>query len=394
MVPKITDRLLIVEENALLRKKLMDYFLDNGFEVFEAASGTDAWDHFQSIKPDLVLTDIDIPIHGDLTLLESLLKEAPSMPVVVAIEPNAMDKVLQAIRLGASDFVAKPYASLPVVEHVVCKALERSRLIEENKQYREALEVTNAALNKNLTILKEDQEAGRSVQMRMLPEQDVRFGSYHFSHGVNPSLYLSGDFLDYFKITDNKVGFYIADVSGHGASSAFVTVLLKSLIGLSLTRFQLGKDTNILEPNQLLTMLGKELYEAKLGKYLTIVYGVLDLKTHILEYSIGGHYPNPVLVAESQAKFLEGKGFPVGIMQKSLYQKHSLNLPHYAHLVMFSDGVFEILSEANLNHKEKAILEMASKGEISVRFFQEYLKLHENINLPDDVTMLVLSRDD
>src|SRR4029079_14406607 len=140
----------------------------------------------------------------------------------------------------------------------------------DNKRYRQQLETANQELKKNLDILREDQEAGRSVQMRMLPEQNQEFGEYQFSHHVTPSLYLSGDFPDYFKINDTTMGFYIADVSGHGASSAFVTVLLKSLVAFSLTKYQLHDDHIILEPEKLLAFLAQEIYAAKLGKYLTI----------------------------------------------------------------------------------------------------------------------------
>ena len=65
------------------------------------------------------------------------------------------------------------------------------------------------------------------VQMKMLPENDQVIEGIYFEHLIKPSLYLSGDFLDYFKLDNDRVLFYFADVSGHGASSAFVTVLLK-----------------------------------------------------------------------------------------------------------------------------------------------------------------------
>jgi len=391
MTLKITDKLLIVENDAVLRQGLADYFEDNSFEVIQADNGKVALELFTTEKPDVVLTSLELPVVQGVKVLETLSKEAPNVPVVVSSKPTSMNDVIDALRHGAWDYVAKPYPNFPVVEHVVCKALERARLVEENKRYREQLETTNQALKKNLDILREDQEAGRSVQMRMLPEQDVHFGPYVFSHGISPSLYLSGDFLDYFKINETIMGFYIADVSGHGASSAFVTVFLKSLIALALTKYQMHDDQIILEPDKLLALLAKEVHASKLGKYLTIVYGILDFTTHQLTYSIGGHYPNPAWIEDKKAHFMEGTGFPVGIMNQATYQKHSLIFPKGVHLVMFSDGILEIMEEPDLLTKEKAILEAVATGD-TIEHLTKHFKLHEDRVLPDDITMLMIKR--
>ena len=64
----------------------------------------------------------------------------------------------------------------------------------------------------------------------MLPHNHQRFGDYLFTREVIPSSFLSGDFIDVFKIDARHWGFYLADVSGHGVSSALVTVLLRSFV--------------------------------------------------------------------------------------------------------------------------------------------------------------------
>ena len=64
-------------------------------------------------------------------------------------------------------------------------------------------------------------EAGRKLQSQLLPEDQLTIGNYVFSRRLFPSTYLSGDFVDYFPINDRHCAFYVADVSGHGAASAF-----------------------------------------------------------------------------------------------------------------------------------------------------------------------------
>lgn len=393
MVPKkTTNIILIVDDDVNARKIVAEYLDDGGYTVLEANNGQEAIDIFKKEKPDLILTDIKMPVMTGLELLEKIAKESPETPVVVVSGVESMDDVAVALKYGAWDYVTKPIKDMIVLERAVAKALERSRLIEENRLYRIALENANRALKKSLDVLEEDQEAGRNVQMRMLPEQNMQFGEYVFSHNISPSLYLSGDFVDYFRINEEKLGFYIVDVSGHGSSSAFVTVLLKSLISLALTKYQIHNDTEILEPAKLLSTLGTEIYDAKLGKYLTIIYGVIDWVTHKLTYSIGGHFPNPIWLENGEASYLEGKGFPVGIMKHCTYKSTTLDFPKNVQLILFSDGVLEIIKETELPKKEEFLLSMASGSDGTIDYYLKNLELNGEKELPDDVTMLLLKR--
>lgn len=388
-------KILFIDDDKTLLNSIREYFEDSGFIVFEAERGQAGLDTFNQEKPDAVVTDLQLPegLSG-LEVLKTLSKNFPGIPVVVISEPGGLDDVIQALRIGAWDYLTKPIPQLPVLEHAVCRALERSRLIEENRIYRQKLEQANQALKKSLDILEQDQEAGRSVQMRMLPEQGITFGPYHFSHNVAPSLYLSGDFVDYFKINDQQFGFYIADVSGHGASSAFVTVLLKSAMSQMIYHYQNQQDNTILQPEQVLSKLSTEIHSAKLGKYLTMIYGVVNLNDHVFTYSIGGHYPNPVLLEAGEARFLEGKGFPVGIMKQATYQKMSVPLQENMRLLMFSDGIAEILPEKDMEAKDKLLLSLVTEGKGSIEYLLEKLGLQNQEqtkkSLPDDVTILAL----
>lgn len=386
----LTATILFIDDDANFSRTVKDYFEDNGFTLVEASSGQAGLELFRQQKPEVVVVDLQMPGVGGLEVLRTLTKEAPQIPVLVISDSGGLEDVIQALRIGAWDYLTKPMPQVSILEHAVCRALERSRLIEENKIYREKLEQANQALQKNLAILEQDQEAGRSVQMKLLPEQGTVLGDYYFSHHIAPSLYLSGDFVDYFKIDDARFAFYIADVSGHGASSAFVTVLLKSIMAQILARHTAHQDETILAPEAVLAKLGAEIHAAKLGKYLTMIYGVIDITTHTLEYSIGGHYPNPILLESNKARFLEGKGFPVGIMKSAVYSRYRVHLTPQVRLLMFSDGIAEILPEKDMEHKEKLLLSMAEKGQCSIEYFIQQLGLHDKQSLPDDVTILTL----
>lgn len=385
-------KILAIEDDDTLRQDIENYLDDAGFEIITAENGKKGLELFRKEKPDLILTDVQMPEMTGLELLSHVSKESSQTPVIVMSDAGDTKSVIEALRLGSWDYLSKPFASLTVMEHAVCKALERSRLVEENRRYRIQLEEANQALKKSLGILEEDQEAGRSVQMRLLPEQGLEFGGYRFSHGVIPSLFLSGDFLDYFRLNEKQFAFYIADVSGHGASSAFVTVLLKGLMTQFLNSYQMKEDPLILQPDNLLARISAEIYSAKLGKYLTMVYGIINLDDNQLVYSIGGHYPNPILIDNYQVRFLEGKGFPVGIMKQVTYPKFSMELPKGSRLVMFSDGIAEVIPAKDLVEKERMLLKNLEAGTKTVEDLLNNWGVHDRRGLPDDITMLMMER--
>ncbi len=218
---------------------------------------------------------------------------------------------------------------------------------------------------------------------------------FECSYRVIASLELSGDFVEYFAINENTIGVYLADVSGHGASSAFVTVLLKSLINQYQVHHKVNQDDTILNPAKLMRALSDEIYNAKLSKYITFVYGVLNTSTSEFTYGVGGHYPNPILCsADGTTKFVTGSGFPIGIVIPVEYQQQTIKLLQGDHLVLLSDGVMEVFMPGKtLDEKDQGLLEIIkkSKGDISAILRDCGVTTKTNLAQPDDITILVIS---
>ncbi len=384
-------RILSVDDDLKLREKIATYLEDSGFVVYEANNGEEALETCRLKKPDLVLCDLEMPVMDGLELLEILRKEFPELPVIIVSGTDRIKSVIDALRIGACDFIAKPITNLTVLEHAVCKALERGRLVVENRNYRLELEEKNIQLTQSLGQLEEDQNAGKSVQQKLLPQPQFDFKNYTFSHKVIPSLYLSGDFVDYFQISQNKVGFYIADVSGHGASSAFVTVLVKSIVERILHIYQLGQDETILQPDRVLKKISDEILNAKLGKYLTMIYCILDLDENSIVYSVGGHYPNPIIWDGKTATYLQGSGFAVGIFKDAKFQTSTLKLPNEFVLAMFSDGIFEIMN-GDMKQKEEKLLSLVNHAKLEINDIFSPLGIKSEEGQPDDITLFLMNR--
>ena len=264
-------------------------------------------------------------------------------------------------------------------------------LEKQNHEYRDHLESVNRELRNGLDELRSDQQAGRKVQMKMLPEFIDEKG-LSFQHVIKPSLMLSGDFLDYFPLDDEHYGCYIADVSGHGASSAFVTVLLKNLTYRLRRNLRRGSSDDLYHPMKVLQRINEELLDTECGKHLTIVYGVLNWKTLQFNYSVGAHFPMPILYTGGKAQYLEGRGMPIGLFRDAQYQDYSMQLPNEFTLSMFSDGVLELLTLPSLAEKERYLLDLIEKEAGKHESIVRALAIDSDAVVPDDVALMTIVR--
>jgi len=112
-------RVLVVDDAAFMRKMVSDALAKGGHEVVgEAGNGVEAVARFQELKPDLMTLDITMPEKDGLTALAEIVAADPSACVVMCSALGQEAKVLEAIKLGAKDFVVKPFQPDRVIEAV------------------------------------------------------------------------------------------------------------------------------------------------------------------------------------------------------------------------------------------------------------------------------------
>jgi two-component system chemotaxis response regulator CheY len=112
-------RVLVVDDAAFMRKMVGDALAKGGHEVVgEAGNGVEAVARFQELKPDLMTLDITMPEKDGLTALAEIVAADPSARVVMCSALGQEAKVLEAIKLGAKDFVVKPFQPDRVIEAV------------------------------------------------------------------------------------------------------------------------------------------------------------------------------------------------------------------------------------------------------------------------------------
>ena len=112
-------RILVVDDAAFMRKMVKDALAAAGHEVVgEAGNGVEAVARYQELKPDLVTLDITMPEKDGLAALGEIIAADPSARVVMCSALGQETKVVQALKLGAKDFVVKPFQGDRVAEAV------------------------------------------------------------------------------------------------------------------------------------------------------------------------------------------------------------------------------------------------------------------------------------
>lgn len=357
-------------------------------------SDANAAREFLHTRPDLdaILCEMDMEGLSWNSAKRSLQEMEAQIPVILFSDEADTERIMRALRVGASDFFVRPVDDVNALKRSLDRCVRQRQVRRELEQSRHSLQAANTELKGTIQVLEQDQQAGRQVQMRMLPTSPLVLDDYVFSHTVIPSLYLSGDFTDYFTVGENFVTFFMADVSGHGSSSAFATVLLKNLFARKRSDFLRKNDDTILSPVALLKLANEEVMDLEVGKFATMVVGVLDMERNNLRYSVAGHLPQPVLVSEAGARYLRGEGSAVGIMADASYEEHMIELPRSFMLALFSDGILEILPPKNLIEKEKYFLNVFEETANSPEEMVTRLGLDRVGTAPDDIAALFISK--
>lgn len=129
-------RLLIVDDSKLLRKKLRDELEKLGCEVIEAANGKEAISLDLEREPDGIILDIVMPEVGGIEALQTIREITPDVPVVMLSSAGTPQKLMLTLKMGAIDFIQKPYSKEQIVRAV--ETIRRIRIKNLKKAEEEA----------------------------------------------------------------------------------------------------------------------------------------------------------------------------------------------------------------------------------------------------------------
>jgi diguanylate cyclase (GGDEF)-like protein/PAS domain S-box-containing protein len=133
--------LLTIDDDESIRSSVAAFFEDCGFTVMQASDGRDGIEKVNSRLPDVVITDLRMPNVDGLEVVDAVRRLDENLPIIVLSGTGVISDALEALRHGAWDYLTKPVVNLVELEHVVVRCLERARLMRENRNYHENLEL-------------------------------------------------------------------------------------------------------------------------------------------------------------------------------------------------------------------------------------------------------------
>lgn len=223
-----------------------------------------------------------------------------------------------------------------------------NNMTSELKQYIENLSRVTADKERIATEL----NVARNIQAGMLPRVEPEFANkkdFDLAATMIPAKEVGGDFYDFYMLDDSHLALTVADVSGKGVGAALFMAISKNILQnfaiLASSAYSEGREPDLA---QIMDHANKQLYKNnKERMFVTVFFGVLDLKTGKFDYVNAGHNP-PLIRHKNAGKFSyirnEKKNCIIGVSNKAKYQEYSLTLNSGDMLFFYTDGITEAMS--------------------------------------------------
>ena len=204
-------------------------------------------------------------------------------------------------------------------------AIERTRLHEEVLEKRR---------------LEEEVVIGQRIQRTFLPERNPQISHFDIAGSNYSSELVGGDYYDYIRIADQHMGIVIGDVSGKGIAAALIMASFRASL--------IAEIRNNYAIRTVLTKVNKLLWESvEADRFVTAIYGVLDIQNRRFTYVNAGH--NPAFLYRAAAdrfESLDATGPLLGTFESATFKERQVEIPAGDLLVLYTDGVTEAMNAA------------------------------------------------
>lgn len=341
----MTAKILIVDDEPdlelLVRQKLRKQIRDKEYTFIFAHNGVEALEKLaQEPDVDLILTDINMPVMDGLTLLSKLSESHSLLQPVVVSAYGDMVNIRTAMNRGAFDFLTKPI-DFQDFETTLTKTLERTRALQQAEKVRTQLSV----IQRELTVATNIQ---KSILPRNFPPFPHRKDIDIFATMV-PARNVGGDLYDFFLLDENRLGIVIGDVSGKGVPAAIFMAMSRTVVR-TVALQGLAPGDCLRESNAILCA------DNDGEMFVTLFYGILNLKTGEMTYSNAGHNPPYRLASSGTPVAIESTGDTIlGMLEGLNYSTRQTVLPAGEALFLYTDGVTEAMDVEGNQYTEKRL---------------------------------------
>jgi serine phosphatase RsbU (regulator of sigma subunit) len=235
--------------------------------------------------------------------------------------------------------------------------------------------------------------AGR-IQEGLLPRESPFLPGWQLASVLEPARETSGDFYDFIRLEDGRLGIVVADVSDKGAGAALYMTLTRTLIRTYATAHPDDPAATLDAVNQ------RILAETDTGMFATVFYGILNPETGDLAYANAGHYPPLLLKADTDEpiQLATGDGMALGIVEDARWERQRLQISAGDALLLYTDGVVDALNaEGEAFGRNRLLAATTAQQGVPAPEMQQAIltHIHDFVGEAprfDDLTLLVVAR--
>ena len=334
---------------------------------------------------DIILSDINMPEMDGLTLLTKINEmQNPALKCIMVSAYGDMGNIRQAMNNGAFDFATKPI-DLDDLSVTIEKAIEHIQYIKTmQKEHNE------------LTGIKGDLAVAREIQQAILPRIFPPFPEeavhMDIAASMNAAKDVGGDFYDFFRIDDDRIGFTIADVSGKGVPAAIFMAVCRTLIRATGIRG--------VSPSECITYSNDLLSQESVNyMFVTIFYGIYNIRTGEVTYTNAGHNPPYLMKANGTVEILPmSKDIVAGAINGFQFSEETFQLERGDTLLLFTDGVTEAIDPDENEYDNERLKKLLQQcGKLSCQEIVDAVKADVkafagNAEQSDDITLMAMKR--
>lgn len=256
-------------------------------------------------------------------------------------------------------------------------ALENAKLLKESLE--------KERLEKELDV-------ARAVQYKILPQKTPLYKKFEIASLFVPAFEVGGDYYDFFKIDESRLGIVIADVSGKGIEAAFIMAEVKGIFSTLARLYD--------NPKNLLIMANSILEESITRKnFVTAIYGIIDLNKETFNFARAGHSPLLYYNNESIEQCVPS-GIGLGLDYTRRFEESikemEIKLNNDDILTLFTDGINESVNENMEEFGYKRLEEIIKNNaglsveEISNEIMKSITTFSKNSYQHDDITLVLI----
>ncbi|MBH0201220.1 MAG: SpoIIE family protein phosphatase [Nitrospira sp.] len=323
---------LVVDDDPTARLGLVARLKRLGYRVIEAGDGKAGLEALRRERPSLTILDWMMPEMDGPSFCEQVRQdpELRTSQILMMTSHDQPEQIAEGLARGADDFLSKAASKYEITARVQA-GMRAATLVRSLKDATEEIRQKQEALEREL------QSAARYVES-LLPTPGTIVPGVQMVHAYRPCLALGGDLFNIVPWSDDFLGLYLLDASGHGVSPA----LRSSSFSTFLRRDSLLRHVGSNDPGAILTEANKQFPLTENGHYFTIVFASLDLRCHTLSYAAAGHSGALLHRRSGDVCWMTQPNFPLGFDSSTTYVTATLPLAPGDRVYLLSDGLYEV----------------------------------------------------